>query len=236
MGNVRFRRSGNISGSGVRLRRVLALEWTEILPIEKSLEDVVGTVGSVERAVSFGNPQSIGGLSILGIDFVHNKRSTLQTTLSSFLENKRSVIIDGPLFKSPRGSPTYDTFASLPAEIQSLITLGAWVPSMDKGGDINLKIEDLEIDNIYEIRIGIADARPAAQDQPQKITINPGDVTFDAINSNKLGTICVGRFISPEKSLDIRLTNLFNPPGISFLIIRKLGYSPRSVLSVHLAA
>lgn len=241
MGNIKFKRSNNLTlgstSGGVKLKRVLSIEWIDVLPVENSLEDIIGTIGSLERAVTFGNPQSLGpeGLSILGVDFVQNKRSYLKTTLTATLENKRISIIDGPLFKPQRGSVTYDQFLSLPAEIQKLITLGAWVPHMSNGGDITLGIDDLEVDNIYEVRIVIADGR-RTQEFPQKIIINPGDATFDAIDGNKWGSICVGRFISPDKNLNLTLSCPNEPPRISSLVIRKIGYTPRSILNVRLAA
>lgn len=216
MGNVtlRTRKSG-----GIRLRRNLKPEWrTEVF---ETRENVFGTDGELVKSILFGDPRAAGlpgtSITVSGVEFTNFRlidRKMLQSSAGVVYK-----VTDGPFFTSPLGEAS--------PEIQALTTLGAWLQNAPEDVGITIKLDDLESDGVYEIRLIFSNEESASHN----LVITPNDHVIDT--SASIAQIVVGRFIAPkdETAITIKSTD-GKPPFINAMTLRKIGTSPRIEMQV----
>jgi len=216
MGNVTLRTR---SSGGFKLRRNLKPEWrTEVF---ESKENVFGSSGELNRAILFGDPNAVGiqstSIVVAGVEFTNFKTIDKRMLQSSAGVTYKPT--DGPFFTSPYGSAN--------PEIYALTTLGAWLQNAPTDIGLVIKLDNLESDGVYEIRLIFSNEEEASN----KLVITPNDYEIDT--SNSIAQIVVGKFIAPKEASEFTIKSADGkPPFINAMILRKIGFAPRLTMQV----
>ncbi len=220
MTNVRIRKAGNADSSGgLKFRRNLNIDWS--IETELTSDTIVGNEGALVQAITFGDPYSSdarGPISIADVQFQYFKLlKNVNLESSSGLAHK---VVDGPFFKLRESNFT-------PA-VNSLASLGAWVNNLPSSSHLNMTIGELVPDGVYQVRCIFVDGKNKVS---PKLFL--GTEGYEINYNRQKGCVVAGIFTANDRSITIRIASkTIEPPHINAVVLRRIGYNPRTTASL----
>lgn len=209
--SARFHR---LSNGKLKFKRNLNLHW-ESLQIKNS-SDVLGRLGSLERAILFSDPTQIST-----DDIILNG-----TKFEMYSENEKLTSSTGRLHKIVHGQFFKSQNENFEKTLIDLTSTGAWSPSLPDDEYLQLEISNLKEDVNYELRLIFSCGKRLGANS---MTISPGDFKFN-IHQTDHSIVAIGKFISNENKIKLQLNSNVKgqPPFINSMVLRKLGESPKA--------
>ena len=205
----------NVSGGSIKFRRKLSIAWdSEEINSEYS---ILGDDGILEKAIIFGDTSTLTNDPIIlnDVEFTYFKRGAASITSSTGRLHK---VVDGPFFKSINQN-------EISPSLKILTSVGSWIPNLPAEEEMIIRINDLTLDGIYEVRCVFSDGKNSGS---KDISINLEERMILPFAN---GTVTKGQFISSENSLRLAIKSNDNfPPFINAITLRRLGHEPRATI------